>query len=71
MTTIEAEYISISKAQIDCVGLIASGKTSREISSELGIALNEVEMTLGTACRRLGVRTYSNAAIIYAEIGVI
>ena len=57
--------------QRDCLKWVAAGKSSTDIGIILDISHNTVDEHLANACRRLGVRTRLQAALIAARMGLI
>ena len=57
--------------QRDCLKWVAAGKSSTDIGIILEISHNTVDEHLANACRRLGVRTRLQAALIAARMGLI
>ena len=61
----------LSPRQRDCLAWVRHGKSSTDIAELLGIAPQTVEEHVGTACRKLGVRTRVQAAVEASLLGLI
>ena len=61
----------LSPRQRDCLAWVRHGKSSTDIAELLGISSQTVEEHIGTACRKLGVRTRVQAAVEASLLGLI
>ena len=57
----------LTSRQKDCLKWVRLGKSSTDIGSILGISAEVVDEHIQNACRRLGVRTRTQAAILVAD----
>jgi DNA-binding CsgD family transcriptional regulator len=62
---------SLTARQIECLRWTARGKSSWDISQILGISPRTVDEHLDNACRRLGVKRRSQAAVEAAKAGLL
>lgn len=62
---------SLTARQIECLRWTAQGKSSWDISQILGISPRTVDEHLDNACRRLGVKRRSQAAVEAAKAGLL
>jgi len=62
-----AAGLELTTAERQVAGLVASGRTNREVAAELYMGLRTVETHLSAAYRKLGVRSRSELTRIWAE----
>jgi DNA-binding CsgD family transcriptional regulator len=62
---------ALSPRQIECLRRIASGETSNDIATALGLSSRTVDHYISNACSRLGVRSRSQAVARAIGLGVI
>lgn len=67
----DAASALLSPRQRDCLAWVRHGKSSTDIAELLGISAQTVEEHVGTACRKLGVRTRVQAAVEASLLGLI
>lgn len=65
------ENVTLSPRQRECLLWVRHGKSSAAIGSILGIAAHTVDEHIGEACRRLQVRTRTQAAVEASLSGLI
>ncbi len=57
------EHLTLSPRQRECLAWVRHGKSSSAIGNIIGIAVPTVDEHISEACRRLGVRTRTQAAV--------
>lgn len=62
-----AGNLDLTTAERQVAGLVASGRTNREVAAELYMGLRTVETHLSAAYRKLGVRSRSELTRIWAQ----
>jgi DNA-binding CsgD family transcriptional regulator len=65
------EKPKLSPRQLECLSLIARGRTSTEIAAELGLTRRTVDEYIGDLCARLGVKTRSQAVAVSLGLNLI
>lgn len=63
--------LRLSKRQLDCLKLVAEGRSSPEIARELRISPRTVDEYISDACLKLGVRTRAQATAAAVRSGLI
>jgi DNA-binding CsgD family transcriptional regulator len=61
----------LSPRQLDCLRLVAAGRTTLQIAAELGISNRTVDQYVADACVRLGARTRIEAVVKSVRLGLI
>jgi DNA-binding CsgD family transcriptional regulator len=64
-------YLSLSRAQLDCLHGTAMGLSSKDIGSIVGITAAAVDETIELACERLGVQTRLQAIFVAFHAGLM
>jgi LuxR family quorum sensing-dependent transcriptional regulator len=62
---------AVSDRQLECLRWVREGKSSTDIGDILGISARTVETHLEEACRRLGVKTRTQAVVEAARLGLL
>jgi LuxR family quorum-sensing system transcriptional regulator CciR len=60
---------SLSARQLECLKWVAEGESSAKIAQRLGISADVVHEHVGKACRYLGTRSRTKAAVLAAVRG--
>lgn len=63
--------IPLSSRQVECLQLVAEGRTSPEIARALGLSPRTVDEYVADACARLGVRSRIEAVVAAIRLGII
>jgi DNA-binding CsgD family transcriptional regulator len=61
----------LSDRQIDCLKLVATGKSSPEIARILGLSSRTVDQYIADACARFAVKTRVQAVVAAIRLGLI
>lgn len=70
-TTGEAGPSPLTERQLECLRWAAQGKSSWDIAAIVGLSPRTVDEHLDNACRRLGVKRRTQAAIIAVRDGLL
>jgi ATP/maltotriose-dependent transcriptional regulator MalT len=70
-TTVEIPDDTLSQREIEVLTLIAQGKSNKEISSELYLAVNTVKRHAYNIYNKLGVNRRTQAVSLARQIGLI
>jgi DNA-binding CsgD family transcriptional regulator len=65
------EYLSLSRRQLQCLALVASGKDARESAAILGLPPCTIEQSLEEARVRLRVGSVQCAADVAERLGLL
>ena len=65
------EPVQLTKRERQCIQWTACGKTAWEVGKILGISRATVNFHVQNACRKFGVHTKAQAAVLAAQIGLI
>lgn len=57
-------YERLTATEARLAALVASGRSDREIATALALATSAVEETLARVCRKLGVRSRTELAVL-------
>jgi len=67
----ELGYLSLSARHLQCLGLVAIGKSAADIGRHLGIPEDVITREIDEACRRLGTPTGIQAAYVARHAGLL
>jgi DNA-binding CsgD family transcriptional regulator len=67
LRTSRATGLDLTRAERQVAGLVAAGRTNREVAAELYMGVRTVEAHLSAVYRKLGVRSRSELARVWAE----
>jgi DNA-binding NarL/FixJ family response regulator len=67
----EHEHAGLSRRELEVMRLVASGRTNREIASELVLSPRTIDMHVRNILAKLGCRSRTEAATRAAELGLI
>lgn len=62
--------LSLSPREAECLTLVAEGKTSRQIATEIGVAPRTVEFHIQNAMQKLGSSSRSHAASLLVQLSL-
>ncbi len=65
----DPDAVPLTPRQIECLTLVAAGKTSAEIGHAMNIAARTVDAYIADACHRLGVRNRTHAVVKAMAMG--
>ena len=61
----------LTTRQLECLYWVMAGKSSTDIAAILGISRHTVDEHIAAACRRLGVRTRTQAVAEALRLGLL
>lgn len=67
----EAQTVKLSPRELEVLGLIALGRTNRQIAKELLVSLSSVKAHVGRIINKLGVSDRTQAAVRAVELGLL
>jgi len=63
-------FSQLTRRELECLGLLADGKTNRQIADELFLSLKTVKTHVGNILRKLEVNSRTEAAILAVQSGL-
>jgi len=67
----EAQRVELTARELEVLGLLASGKTNRQIAQEMLVSLSSVKAHVGRVIEKLGVSDRTQAAVRAVELGLL
>ena len=63
------ELTKLTASEARLISMVVGGLTNNEIAAALGFELEQVEISLDEVCRKLGLRSRTELAVLFGSTG--